>query len=252
MHVQTTTARRAIAGAALVLAAGVAAGCGGSSDESGQASTQAAQTTATAAQPASADLAGVKEYLLEHTNLLTGFTTEFQAAAAEYYALAEAAGFDYEALWAESGDEVAPILQQLKDGWVEGNPYYERVEGVVAGTPSLSEYDVILDAGSSAAEDPESAVPFDLTLPDGTVLKQPGNLFNLTEGALWGTLPDELGHPVDARDLDGDGQEPSARCCPTPACSSPRPRPSIATRASSTRDARPGSRPTRMRSPPWS
>ena len=90
---------------------------------------------------------------------------------------------------------------------MEGNPYYERVEGVVAGTPSLSEYDVILDAGSSAAEDPESAVPFDLTLPDGTVLKQPGNLFNLTEGALWGTVPEELGHPSTPVDLDGDGQE---------------------------------------------
>ena len=48
--------------------------------------------------------------------------------------------------------------------WIEGNPYYERVEGVVAGTPSLAVYDVILDAGSSAKEDPASAVPFDLNL----------------------------------------------------------------------------------------
>jgi hypothetical protein len=64
---------------------------------------------------------------------------------------------------------------------------------------------VIIDAGSSAAEDPESAVPFDLTLPDGTVLAQPGNLFNLTEGALWGTLPDSLGRPSTPVDLDGDG-----------------------------------------------
>jgi hypothetical protein len=55
----------------------------------------------------------------------------------------------------------------LEELWIEGNPYYERMEGVVAGTPSLAEYDVILDAGSSAAEDPESAVPFDLTLSDG-------------------------------------------------------------------------------------
>jgi hypothetical protein len=95
----------------------------------------------------------------------------------------------------------------MKADWIEGNPYYERMEGIVAGTPSLAEYDVILDAGSSAAEDPSSAVPFDLTLPDGRELPQPGNLYNLTEGALWGTLPDELaaevpGTPVD---LDGDG-----------------------------------------------
>ena len=40
---------------------------------------------------------------------------------------------------------------------------------------------MILDAGSTAAEDPESAVPFDLTLPERQVLRKPGNLFNLTE-----------------------------------------------------------------------
>ena len=35
------------------------------------------------------------------------------------------------------------------------------MEGVVAGVPSLADYDVIIDAGSDAS-DPESAVPFDL------------------------------------------------------------------------------------------
>ena len=64
------------------------------------------------------------------------------------------------------------------------------MEGIVAGTPSLAEYDIIIDAGSSKAEDPESAVPFDLELADGRVLEQPGNLYNLTEGMLWGTRPE--------------------------------------------------------------
>ena len=148
----------------------------------------------------------MKDYLLEHTAQLTGFTTEFAAAAQEYHDLAEAAGFDYEALWSDSAAEVGPLVDRMKELWIEGNPYYERVEGVVAGTPSLAEYDVILDAGSSAAEDPESAVPFDLTLPDGTVLEQPGNLFNLTEGTFWGTLPEDLGRPSTPVDLDGDGE----------------------------------------------
>ncbi len=120
--------------------------------------------------------------------------------------MAEEAGFDYEALWAEHGDDLAPMLEEMKANWIEGNPYYERMEGVVAGTPSLAEYDVILDAGSSAAEDPESAVPFDLELSDGTTLKQPGNLFNLTEGALWGTLPEDMPQSTPA-DLDGNGTE---------------------------------------------
>ena len=64
------------------------------------------------------------------------------------------------------------------------------MEGIVAGVPSLAEYDVIIDAGTSAAEDPESAVPFDLELADGRTLKQPGNLYGVMEGGLWGTIPE--------------------------------------------------------------
>jgi hypothetical protein len=78
------------------------------------------------------------------------------------------------------------------------------MEGIVAGTPSLAVYDVILDAGSSAEEDPASAVPFDLQLADGRVLRKPGNLYNLTEGMLWGSLPQYVAR-VKA-DLDGDGK----------------------------------------------
>ncbi len=189
--------------AAAALAAVALTACGG--DDEPEATTGAAPTTETQAA-ATADLTGVKEYLQEHSALLSGFTSEFAADAQAYHDLAEEAGFDYEALWNEKADELVPLLEGMKQAWIEGNPYYERMEGVVAGTPSLAEYDVILDAGSSAAEDPESAVPFDLELTDGTTLAQPGNLFNVTEGALWGTVPAELpqGTPTD---LDDNGTE---------------------------------------------
>jgi hypothetical protein len=177
------------------------AACGGNGDTSAPSA-----PTSKATRPAPSRLVGVKEYLLQHTQRLTEFTGRFEADARRYYRLADAAGLDYEALWSRRGSEVAPLVERLKRSWIQGNPYYERVEGVVAGTPSLAEFDVILDAGSSGAEDPQSAVPFDLTLPDGTVLEQPGNLFNLTEGTLWGTLSPGLprSRPVD---LDGDGRE---------------------------------------------
>ncbi len=152
-----------------------------------------------------ANLAGVKDYLLEHTQQLTAFTEGFDADAKRYFELAEAENFDYARLWRSKRAEVGPLLRKLKASWIAGNPMYERVEGIVAGTPSLSQYDVVLDAGSSAAEDPAGAVPFDLTLPDGSVLEQPGNLYNLTEGALWGTLPQGLPTGA-AADLDGDGK----------------------------------------------
>ena len=140
----------------------------------------------------------------------------------------------------------------MKAAWIEGNPDYERMEGVVAGTPSLAEFDVIIDAGSSAAEDPESAVPFDLTLADGTVLEQPGNLFNLTEGALWGTLPEGSAGPARRSTSTATARPSSARCSPTRSSSRRRARPSFSTRASWTRPARRGSRPRRTRSRPSS
>ncbi|MGH3023763.1 MAG: imelysin family protein [Gaiellaceae bacterium] len=196
-------------------AALVAAGCGGDEGESQPAAETGASTEAES-QAVGTELAGVKQFLGEHTDQLAGFTEEFEQLATEYHELAEAQGFDLQALWAQQGDAVGPLLDRMKAGWVEGNPYYERVEGVVAGTPSLAEFDVILDAGSSASEDPESAVPFDLELPDGTVLEQPGNLFNLTEGALWGTLPEELGYAGEPADLNGDGQVEFGEVLPDP------------------------------------
>jgi hypothetical protein len=143
----------------------------------------------------------VKGYLLRHTTLLAGFTTDFRAVAHRYRAAARRSGFDYASL--ARTPSVRRDLARAKALWVRGNPYYERVEGIVAGTPSLAVYDVILDAGSSAKEDPASAVPFDLTLPNGTILRKPGNLFNLTEGMLWGTLPSFVAARAD---LDGDGR----------------------------------------------
>lgn len=165
----------------------------------------AAATTASAAphaEPAT-NLAPVKAYLLQHTAQLEAFTASFRGIARRYYARAKAADFDYAAMWAESKGSIRKELAAAKSSWIAGNPKYERVEGVVAGTPSLAVYDVVLDAGSSAADDPGSAVPFDLRLRNGKVLRKPGNLFNLTEGMLWGTLPAYVAAKVD---LDGDGK----------------------------------------------
>jgi hypothetical protein len=159
----------------------------------------AAAPASTSAQ--SAEFASVKRYLLQHTTLLRGFTRDFEAAAERYYAAAQRAGFAYPSLARNAA--VRRDLARAKALWIAGNPYYERVEGVVAGTPSLAVYDVILDAGTSAGEDPASAVPFDLKLRNGKTLRKPGNLFNLTEGMLWGTLPAYVGARAD---LDGDGR----------------------------------------------
>jgi len=176
---------RTLTVAAALLAAAVAATA---------APAKAAETPGTSLRP-------VKSYLLQHTAQLSGFTTDFRAVANRYYAAAKRSGFAYGALADDAA--VRRDLARAKSLWIEGNPYYERVEGIVAGTPSLAIYDVILDAGSSAKEDPASAVPFDLRLPTGRILRKPGNLFNLTEGMLWGTRPEYVGAKAD---LDRDGR----------------------------------------------
>ena len=96
----------------------------------------------------------VKSYLVRHTALLQDFTGDFQMVANRYYAAAKRSGFDYATLARDPA--VRRDLTGAKALWVRGNPYYERVEGIVAGTPSLAVYDVILDAGSSFALDPAS------------------------------------------------------------------------------------------------
>ncbi|MCE7986810.1 MAG: EfeM/EfeO family lipoprotein [Caldilinea sp. CFX5] len=159
--------------------------------------------SATAPQP---DLTGIKTYLLEKTTTLRATTTTLRQLGDRYYTLAKEADFDYAMLWQNRQDELKTTVLEARAAWIKASPLYEQMEGIVAGTPSLAEYDVILDAGSSGAEDPENAVPFDLTLPDGRVLPKPGNLFGVLESTLWGTFADYTATGVQP-DFDANGAQ---------------------------------------------
>ena len=151
----------------------------------------------------STDLSGIKTYLLGKSSELTTSSRALKEASDKYYELAKSAGFDYSALWKANPTEVSAALNDAKSAWMAASPLYEQMEGIVAGTPSLADYDVIIDAGASGNEDPGNTVPFDLTLPDGRVLPKPGNLFGVLESTLWGTFADYT-TGVEA-DLDGNG-----------------------------------------------
>lgn len=177
-----------------ILALGVfAAGCG---SDDGDDTTEAAAD--------SAQLAAVKDYLTEHSAELSAQAERMEEIGEEYYDLAEAAGFDYAKLLKQDCAKVDELLTEAKAVFVKANPAYEEMEGIVAGVPRLSHYDVDIDAGSDAS-DPESAVSFSLTLEDGTKLKQPGNLFFLMETALWGTNAELVVKGVKP-DVDCDGK----------------------------------------------
>jgi hypothetical protein len=150
------------------------------------------------------DLAAVKTYLLEHTERLVNDSTASRNNAEAYYKLAKSVDFDYERLLDEHRAEVQSLVRQSQRDFVKANPAYEEMEGVVAGVPSLADYDVIIDAGGDAS-DPENAVPFDLKTPAGHTFKQPGNFNYLIETTAFGTEPRFQAKGV-RPDVDGDGK----------------------------------------------
>lgn len=155
-------------------------------------------------ETADLDLTGIRAYLQANvTNLLTA-AEALETAAAEYYALAAAADFDYATLWTTDPTAVSAALIAAREAWLTASPLYEQVEGIVAGVPSLSEYDVVLDAGASGMDDSEGGVMFDLELRDGRLFERPGNLFGVLESALWGTRP-AYSAGIEA-DLDADDE----------------------------------------------
>jgi hypothetical protein len=150
-----------------------------------------------------AKLDAVKTYLLGKANDLVDGSKVLTENTDAYYELAKAANFDYAKLWADKPKETAAALDAAKKQWIVISPFYEQMEGIVAGVPSLSHYDAIIDASPSGEDDPENAADFTVELPNGDKLEKPGALFNLLEMTLWGTEPKYVS---DAQvDVDGDG-----------------------------------------------
>ena len=160
---------------------------------------------ATAGASQKAGFPGLQKRLVGQSKKLVVFTKEFKADAERYNRLAAATGYDYARLWRTKQAQVKPLLADMKRDWLEHNSDYERMEGIVAGTPSLVQYDVDIDAGASFKEDPKGAVSFSLKAPDGRTFKQPGALYNITEAALWGEDRSLVAKGVKP-DLDGDGK----------------------------------------------
>ena len=177
--------------------------CGG--DDASDEKTPAAPKTA------AADLAPIKTYLTDHTQRLAQDVATLKENAQQYHDLAAKSDFDTKKMLADNQAEVAELLGAAKKTYGEANPAYEEMEGVVAGVPSLADYDVIIDAGSDAS-DPESAVPFSIKTEDGKTYKQPGNLFLLVESSLYGTEPKWS----TKADVDGDGKVEFGESLPDP------------------------------------
>jgi hypothetical protein len=195
--------RPALALAAAACSLAFAAACGddkSSNDEAGTTSTKGV------------DLNAVKTYLLAHTARLVDDSAASRGTAERYYRLAKSMDFDYARLLEEHRLEVRRLVRKAQRDFVEANPAYEEMEAVVAGVPSLADYDVIIDAGGDAS-DRENAVPFDVTTPAGRSFEQPGNFNYLIETTAFGTERRFQAKGVKP-DLDGDGEVEFAEAVP--------------------------------------
>jgi len=166
-----------------------------------------APTTAPAASnTASVDLSGIKTYLVGKTGELKAASADLKTISDRYYDMVKAANFDYAGLAKDKRDDLVTSINDARAVWKKASPLYEQMEGIVAGTPSLAQFDVDMDAGSSKADGGDNVVSFDLKLPDGRVLEKPGNLFGVTESTLWGTFADFRAKDG-TLDIDGNGKQ---------------------------------------------
>ena len=138
----------------------------------------AAQATPAPAENADVNLQPVKDYSLTHAASLQSEAQALAGVADEYYTLIAAFDFDYAAAWAARSQELSALSAQAKQRWLAASTAYEVNEGIIAGVPSLAQFDVWIDAGPSGAEDPAEAYDWTLELPDGRKLEKPGNLRN--------------------------------------------------------------------------
>ena len=149
---------------------------------------------------------GVKTYLLGRSRSLVTQLDGIQTRAERYYALAKSEQFSYASLWRDHRAEVASLLVGLKPAFNRAHKAYEEEEGIIAGVPSLAQYDVIMDSGTSATDDPKTAVPFDLKLPDGQVFPKPGTSSTRCSSRRCGARTRGSSRTGRRKvDLDGDG-----------------------------------------------
>lgn len=164
-----------------------------------------------AALPAKADVAtagseNVKHYLVGAVEKMDSAAADFVVAAEAYSKLLAAHGGDYAKTLTEARPETQAVIKRLRGDYESMDSYgYETVEGIVAGVPALSDFDVYLDAGvpkaEAAADKP--AAPVTLKLSNGETIDGEGCLFTyLIEPSLWGGNPKY----VVPADVDGDGK----------------------------------------------
>ena len=132
--------------------------------------------------------ASVKSYLLKSLEKVTEASQDFVANSEAYSALIAANGGSIEAAYKAEPKKIEQLIAKMQENYKAMDSFgYETIEGIVAGVPSLADYDIYLDAGVPASEGPEDVAPVVLDLGNGQTIDKQGSLFTyIIEPMLWG------------------------------------------------------------------
>jgi Imelysin len=132
--------------------------------------------------------ASVKSYLLKSLEKVTEASQDFVANSEAYSALIAANGGSIEAAYKTEPKKIEQLIAKMQENYKAMDSFgYETIEGIVAGVPSLADYDIYLDAGVPASEGPEDVAPVVLDLGNGQTIDKQGSLFTyIIEPMLWG------------------------------------------------------------------
>ena len=131
--------------------------------------------------------ASAKSYLLQKLEKMTTASEDFVKNSEGYSALVAEHGGSVEAAYKADPKQMEKLVAKLQDDYKAMDSFgYETVEGIVAGVPSLADYDIYLDAGVPASEGPEGVAPVVLVLVNGEKIDKQGSLFTyIIEPMLW-------------------------------------------------------------------
>ena len=131
--------------------------------------------------------ASAKSYLLQKLEKMTTASEDFVKNSEGYSALVAEHGGSVEAAYKADPKQMEKLVAKLQDDYKAMDSFgYETVEGIVAGVPSLADYDIYLDAGVPASEGPEGVAPVVLVPVNGEKIDKQGSLFTyIIEPMLW-------------------------------------------------------------------
>lgn len=132
--------------------------------------------------------ASVKSYLLKNLEKMNAASKDFVANSEAYSALVAANGGSVEAAYKADPKKIDQLIAKMQENYKAMDSFgYETVEGIVAGVPSMADYDIYLDAGVPASEGPDNVAPVVLELGNGEKIDRQGSLFTyIIEPMLWG------------------------------------------------------------------